>query len=270
MSSLYLSLPRPRLFGHRGSSAAFPENTLPAFQASVAAGLPYLELDVWATQDGTVMVHHDPSLSRTCGVDLPLSSLPFDEVRCQDAGYTFAVDGGRDYPFRGRGIQIPTLEEVLLTFPKTRVNIEIKQVAPPIEALVVEAVRRCCAQDRVLIASEHDEVLARLRPLCPEIPTNFGFQETSGFFAWARGGCRGPYQPPGQALQIPSHWQRQKLVTAEALAAARHAGVEVHVWTINMEAEMRALLALGVDGLMSDYPELLAKVADEICRPAVF
>ncbi|SDM65593.1 glycerophosphoryl diester phosphodiesterase [Geoalkalibacter ferrihydriticus] len=261
MPSAYLSLPRPRLFGHRGSSAAFPENTLPAFQASVDAGLPYLELDVWASYDGAVVVHHDPTPARTCGIDVAISSLPLDELLCLDAGFSYSTADGGNFPFRGRGVRIPTLEEVLLAFPDTRVNIEIKQASPPIEGLVVETVRRCKAQERVLIASEHDEVLARLRPLCPEIPTNFGFLETTAFFNWARGGCSGRYQPPGQALQIPPHWQRQKLVTVESLAAAHLAGVEVHVWTINDPNEMRALLALGVDGLMSDYPDLLAKIA---------
>lgn len=260
MSSRYLDPARPRLFGHRGAAAHFPENTLPAFAATLAVGVPYLEMDVWATADGTIVVHHDETLLRLCGVDRRVSECTLRELQQLDAGFGFAASSG-DHPFRGGGITVPTLEEVLVTFPEAFCNIEIKQSAPAIEAQVLETIRRTGAADRVLLAAEQDAIMHRLRPLCGEIPTSLSFGETAAFFGWLEGGGRGDYRPPGVALQIPETWQGQTIVTARSLAAAHAVGLEVHVWTVNEAEAMERLLAMGVDGVMSDYPEVLAAVA---------
>lgn len=261
MPSIYFTPPRPRLFAHRGSSADFPENTLPAFAHAVAAGLDYLELDVWASRDGVVVVHHDASLERTCGINQSIYNVRMDELRHVDAGCNFTLDKGASFPFRGKGISVPTLMEILEEFRDTFINIEIKQSTPPIERLVVEAVQRCKADARVLIASEHDQVLERLRPLCPHIPTNLGRQETTEFFQRLAAGRLNGYQPRGNALQIPLQWQGRKLIEAPVLEAAHQLGLEVHVWTINSTEDMAELLSLGVDGLMSDHSRLLAETA---------
>lgn len=253
----YLAPPRPRLFAHRGASAHFPENTLPAFAAAMAAGIDYLEMDVRATRDGVIVVHHDPTLLRQCGVDRPLSDLTFEELRCLDGGWGFTPDHGRTFPWRGQGITIPTLGEVLTACPQARCNIEIKQAEPVIETAVLEVIHAAGARDRVLLAAEQDVIMQRLRPLCGAIPTGFSIGETVAFFDWLASGGRDAYTPPGVALQIPVHWHGRTLVTPVTLAAAHVQGVEVHVWTVNEPDEMARLRHLGVDGLMSDYPERL-------------
>ncbi|BCR05356.1 glycerophosphoryl diester phosphodiesterase [Desulfuromonas versatilis] len=260
MTSVYLKPPPPRLFGHRGASAHFPENTLPAFRAAVEAGMPYLEMDVWATADGAVVVHHDETLQRLCGVDRRVSEITLAELRRMDAGWGFTPDGG-GHPFRGKGITVPTLDEVLKEFPTAFCNIEIKQSAPSIEQLVLDTVRGAGMEARVLLAAEQDAIMTRLRPLCGTIPTSLSYGETAAFFAWLGGGCKGDYQPPGVALQIPETWGGRLLVSAESVQAAHAVGLEVHVWTVNDPQSVERLLKLGVDGLMSDYPEMLAGVA---------
>lgn len=257
----YFAPSRPRLFAHRGASAHFPENTLPAFAAAVAAGMGYLEMDVRATRDGRIVVHHDPTLLRQCGVDRPLSALTFEELRHLDGGWGFTPDCGQTFPWRCQGITIPTLAEVLAAYPHARYNIEIKQAEPAIEAAVLEVIRAAGAEDRVLLAAEQDVIMQRLRPLCGAIPTGFSIGETTAFFAWLEAGGRDAYTPPGVALQIPVQWQGRTLVTQTTLAAAHARGVEVHVWTINEPDEMARLRQLGVDGLMSDYPERLLAAA---------
>lgn len=266
MTSRYFQSPRPRLFGHRGSSADFPENTLPAFAHTVAAGLPYLELDVRATSDGVVVVLHDESLLRTCGVEATVTSLSFAELQQFDAGATFTNDQGRSFPHRGFGIKVPTLSEVLLRFPDTLFNIEIKQEFPAIEKATLDVIHQTGMLDRVLLASENDAVMSRLRPLCEaqHVPTSFSYGELVNFFAWLQGGCASPYQPPAAALQIPESYEGQTLVTPQTVAAAHALNLEIHVWTINESADMERLLRMGVDGVMSDYPVVLMDTAGRI------
>lgn len=266
MTSKYFEAPRPRLFGHRGSSADFPENTLPAFAHSVASGLTYLELDVRATSDGVVVVLHDESLFRTCGVEATVTSLSLAELQQFDAGATFTADQGRSFPHRGRGIRVPTLSEVLMRFPDALFNIEIKQEFPAIEKTTIDVIRQAGMLDRVLLASENDAVMARLRPLCEaeHIPTSYSFGELVSFFAWLQGGCVSPYHPPAAALQIPESYEGQTLVTPQTVAAAHALNLEIHVWTVNESVDMERLLKMGVDGVMSDRPVALIETAGHI------
>lgn len=263
MTSRYLEGPRPRLFGHRGASAHSPENTLPAFQAAIEAGVPYLELDVWASRDGVVVAHHDETLQRLCGDPRRISDVTLDELQTLDVGLGFSPDGS-NRPCFGRGITIPTLYEVFKAFPTAFYNIEIKQESPAIEKKVLAVIETAEMSDRVLLAAEQDAIMQRLRPLCGAIPTSFSFGELAAFFGWLQGGCRGDYRPPGAALQIPENWNGRPLVTVETVRAAHALGLEIHVWTVNETPDMERLLGLGVDGLMSDYPERLVEVAGRL------
>jgi len=261
MNTRYFDLPCPRRFGHRGDSGHFPENTLPAFRSALEAGVPYLEMDVHATADGHIVVHHDETALRLCGVDRRISDLPLAKLKQLDAGFGFSADGGDTFPFRGRGIAIPTLEEVFQAFPGALCNIEIKQAAPSVERQAVEVIRRAGKEEEVLLAAEQDRVMSRLRRECGEIPTSLSYGEAAVFFDWLKNGCATPYRPPGQALQIPETYQGQVLVTPQTIEAAHAVGLEVHVWTVNDPREMDRLLAMGVDGLMSDYSDLLVRLA---------
>src|ERR687883_338619 len=111
---------------HRGASARAPENTLRAFKLALEEGADALELDVHATTDGIAVVVHDPTLDRTTDATGTVSKLPLERVRAADAGARFSPDGGRTFPWRGRGLRIPTLDEVLVAFPTTPLIIEIK------------------------------------------------------------------------------------------------------------------------------------------------
>ncbi len=260
MKSRYLEPPRPRLFGHRGASAHYPENTLPALRAAFEAGVSYLELDVWATADGHVVAHHDATLQRLCGDRRRISDVTLAELKALDAGFGFSPDRS-SRPCLGQGITVPTLAEVFQAIPAAFFNIEVKQESPAIEEQVLAVIEGAGTADRVLLAAEQDTIMQRLRPLCGPIPTSFSFGELAAFFGWLEGGCRGEYHPPGAALQIPEIWVGRTLVTAETVRAAHALGLEVHVWTVNEPQDMERLLELGVDGLMSDYPERLVAVA---------
>ena len=127
-------------------------------------GVPYLEMDCHATRDGEIVVLHDAELERTTDGAGPVSSLSYAELSRLDAGHRFCADG-RTYPFRGAGIRVPRLADVLAAFPDARINLEVKQADPPIAEEVVRLVRRARAEGRVLLAAEHEPVLAKLRAL---------------------------------------------------------------------------------------------------------
>ncbi len=247
----------PRVIAHRGASGEYPENTLAAFSAAAAAGALYFELDVQTTRDGVIVVSHDSGLSRTCGIDAAIAELTFSELRQADAGWGFSPDGSGEFPFRGRGLRIPALEEVFAAFPQHRYIVEVKPSEPSLVAPLLGLIERAGMRRRVLLASEHQAPIDEVRMLAPDIPTGFPYGEIAGFMMAMAPDADG-FQPRGAALQVPPEYESWRIVTAESVAAAHRMGVEVHVWTVNELDEMRALLQLGVDGILTDYPARLA------------
>jgi len=254
----FFSLPHPRVIAHRGASGDYPENTLAAFQDAADSGARYFELDVHMTRDGEIVVSHDPDLRRTCGVSAIIADLTLAEIKRADAGWGFSRSG-EDFPFRGRGSEIPSLSEVFSCFPDHHYVIEVKQSVPSLVGPLLDVIGRAAMRRRVLLASEHQEPLDEVRALAPGLPTSSSYLEVVGFMASLAPGAE-PYQPRADALQIPPEYESWQLVTPESLAAAHRSGIEVHVWTINEMAEMRALLARGVDGILTDYPARLLEL----------
>ncbi len=241
----------PRVFGHRGSAGRHPENTLESFRAAVAVGVQYLEFDIHMTRDGEVVVSHDDRLERNCGRAGIIREMTYAELAVADAGRMFTFEGAT-FPFRDKGLRVPRLAEVLAAFPKLRMLVEIKQIAPSVVAPMLDVIERAGMRRKVLVASEHQQPLDEVRKLAPEIPTNFSYLEAGGFFQAIV--SRANYRPPGDAVQIPRSYESWQLVTPESVEFAHRLGLEVHVWTVNEEAEMSELLEMGVDGLISDYP----------------
>jgi glycerophosphoryl diester phosphodiesterase len=259
MESDFFALPVPRLIAHRGGGSSIrPENTLDAFIAATALGVHYLELDIHATRDGVIVVAHDPDLRRNCGRDGLIAALDAKELAAADAGFTFTVDG-KTFPFRGRGLRIPTLAEVFAACPQQRYIVEVKQTAPSVVPGMLAVIDRFGMARRILIASEHQAPLDELRALRPELPTSFSGYEIAGFVA-AMNSAMSDYRPPAPALQVPPRFGTVELATPAMVAAAHRVGIELHVWTINQEPEMRAMLAMGVDGILTDFPNLLMRM----------
>jgi glycerophosphoryl diester phosphodiesterase len=265
MATGYFAGATPRVFGHRGAAGLAPENTLPSFALGLVLGADMLELDVHASRDGVVVVFHDPTLDRTTNGTGPLHEQSLYELQELDAGYHYTRDG-HDFPYRGHGLRIPTLEALLKDFPLAYYNIEIKQADPPIVAQVVEVIQRLNAQHRTLLAAEHDEIMQEIRHLAGEIVTSFSTGDVVDFIGRLQAGTLDGYQPRGRALQIPPRFNDIELVTRESVAAAHRCGLEMHVWTINDPDEMKRLLALGVDGIISDLPGLARVVVDEFVK----
>jgi glycerophosphoryl diester phosphodiesterase len=232
-----------------------------AFERAVAQGVRYLETDCHATADGEIVIFHDADVERTTNESGPLRERTWGEARKLDAGYRFSPDGGRTFPFRGRGVRVPRLADLLEAFPEHRINLEIKQEEPAIVDEVIALLRGARALDRVLLASERDGVMDRIHERAAGTALGSSLGDVVAFFRALSEDRLDALEPRGHALQIPTEFMGESLVTPESVAGARRAGLRMHVWTVNDPAEMRLLLDLGVDGVMSDFPALLVAAA---------
>ena len=255
----------PSNVAHRGASSRAPENTLEAFRLAAESGAGGLELDAHMTSDGGVVVIHDDTVDRTTDGVGPVRGMSLREVRGLDAGYRFAVTEGEvTYPYRGGGVRVPELGEVLRGFPSLKVNIEVKEDQPGVEEALLEIIRDEDAEDRVLVVSELQVVLEHFRELSGGvIATGASRREIEDFYYMSRQGLEGSLNLAYEALQVPVEFAGRELVTPRFVEAAHDRGVRVDVWTINDAQEMRRLLDLGVDSIMTDRPEILSEVLAE-------
>lgn len=254
--------PGPIAFAHRGGAALWPENTNTSFEGAVELGYRYIETDVHRTRDGAIVCVHDPTLDRTTDGSGYVWEHTLAELKALDPGYRFTPDGGATFPFRGRGCEIPTLEEAFALHPELRLNVEIKQREPAMEQAMWDEIDRLGVQDRVLVAAAHDPLVHRFRALRPgvSIPTSPGIRGVVRFLAGARSGLHRFERYPYDALQVPVRYRGLPVVDRRFVDAAHAHGLRVHVWTIDETAEMHRLLDLGVDGVMTDRPDRLERV----------
>ena len=259
----FFGLEPPIIFAHRGASGDYPENTLLSFQAAVDIGAPMLETDTRITSDGIPMLTHDESLVRTTGVDVHVEDLTLKEVKELDAGFCFSPDGGVTHPFRNTGIQVPTLEEFVKTFPNMPVNMEIKVGTEESANIVLDVLESNGALDRFHLASVLPDAMRYIQKNFPNILTGACKEDVlSVLFRSAR--CdRKARDYPFTALQVPERQSIIPVVTRRFLSYAHRHGLHVHVWTINEATDMRRLFDMGVDGIFTDYPKRALAIRDE-------
>lgn len=248
--------------GHRGAHGIAPENTLAAFDAGVRAGVDVLEFDVHRTRDGELVVIHDDTVDRTSDGQGAVAELTLAELRRLDAGFRFTTDGGRSYPFRGRGVGFSTLAEVLESYPEHLLTVEIKP--SPYTEHVPETIQtlRELAPGRALIGSFAASILAEVRARAPEIPTSASLWEIQKFYFFQLLGLEKHFSSPARVLQIPRYSNHDHdtgiRVTSSRFVRAAHAtGRSVQVWTINEPLVMDELFQLDVDGITTDFPQVL-------------
>lgn len=237
----YLDWPAPIAFAHRGGASDNPENTMPAFQHAVDLGYTYLETDVHATSDGVLVAFHDADLERTCGRPGRIDELPWSEVK------QVRVDGREP---------IPLFDDLVSAFPQARFNIDCKSdsaVAP-----LGDAITRHGLLDRVCIGGFSYRRLHRLRrKMGQRLLTSFAPLQITSLWLGV------PVPGGGSVAQIPIAQGRIELATPQLINRAHRRGFHVHMWTIDDPDEIRRLLDLGVDGIMTDRPETLKAVLTE-------
>jgi glycerophosphoryl diester phosphodiesterase len=257
----YLALPGPWLVAHRGGSALAPENTLVAFERAAALGADAIETDVRRTRDGAVVVFHDETTERLTGAPGTIEERALAEVRALDAAHGFTPDGGRTFPLRGRGVGVPTLAEALARFPAMRFNVDAKSEDSALAEALARAVAEARAEERVCLGSFFDAQAERLGALAPRCCRYLPQQAATCHVLAAMRGDPGDGCPRGYALaDLPQRVGDLAVITPAVVAHFHRLGIPVHVWTVDDEADMRALLALGVDGIVTDRPDVLARV----------
>jgi glycerophosphoryl diester phosphodiesterase len=248
------------IIAHRGASGQAPENTLPSFELGIAQGADAIECDVHVTADGVPVILHDPGLDRTTDMSGAVVSLSAGRVGEADAGARFSADGGRTFPYRGRGVRVPTLASVLTRFQRVPIVIEIKAVRAR------EAVRRVVleheAAERCILAAADQAGVEAFRT--GSWVTGASAAEIAGL-RLAPPWRSGPGAVPYRAVFSPEWRYGILVVTRGFVSAARRLGVPVHVWTVDDGRVARRLWGRGVAGLITNYPDRMLQE-----RSAVF
>lgn len=261
----YLEGLRPPLhIAHRGGAGLYPENTLHAFEQAVRVhGTDLLELDVHATKDGEVVVAHDPTLERCTDGAGAIADHTWAELQQLDAAWHFTPVGASGTPLRGRGIGLPRFIDVFRAFPGLRLNVELKdeRALEPLAALLAKEDWRA----RLCLGSEFDALGARVAAAFPEACCFFPRDALAAFVLGAKGG-EVVDDERYLVLDMPYRWEDVTLFDAELAKVAAAHGKWVNVWTVDEEADMRRAIADGVGGVMTDRPDLLRTVIDELPR----
>lgn len=252
----------PASIAHAGAQGHAPSNTLPAFETAVANGAHVLEMDLQLTADEVVVLIHDETVDRTTDGTGRVRDMTLDEIKELDAGHYFPGPDG-DFPFRGQGVEIPTLAEVFEAFPDEWMLVEMKtESGPEIVRATAEVIRENGREDPTIVASFDLEFLIEFRELIPEIPTNMPEVEGRNFHILQLIGAHRWWSPPAEFLQVPIDFEGTRVITPGFVRAADHRGVDVHAWTINDPAEMHWLLNQGVHGILTDFPDLFDEVVE--------
>ncbi len=253
--------PFPVVCAHRGDSAHLPENTLPAFISAAELGVDCIESDVHLTADDQCVLWHDSTVDRMTSGTGNISDYTLTELKQLDAAYSFTLPGQDGFPFRGRGITIPSLAETLEALPHMRFNLDLKGTSLRLAQKFVEVVERFAAHERILGASFHYRQLRRLRKLAPSLVTSFSSPEVRTLIGLHKAGLLQHIFPfKGLTLQVPELHGNVRIVTPELIRTVHAQGISVQVWTINEETDMHRLLDMGVDGIVTDDPRLLQNV----------
>ncbi|MYT69256.1 MULTISPECIES: glycerophosphodiester phosphodiesterase [unclassified Streptomyces] len=239
----YLDHPGPLALAHRGGAAGGLENTLAAFRHAVDLGYRYIETDVHATSEGRLVAFHDATLDRVTDARGRIADLPWSEIRHARVAGTEPV---------------PLFEDLLEAFPDVRWNVDVK--AEPALVPLLDLLRRTRAWDRVCVGSFSERRVARAQALAgPRLATSYGTKGVLGLRLKSYG-LPAALRRSAVCAQVPVTHGRIRVVDERFVRAAHARGLQVHVWTVNDESEMRRLLDLGVDGIVSDHIETLRDV----------
>ena len=255
-------LPYPLVIAHQGGDGLWPGNTMFAFEQAAKLGVDVLEMDLHITKDGVLVLMHDETVDRTTDGTGLVEEMGLAELKGLDAGYDWSPDDGDTYPYRGQGITVPTLEEVFRAFPEYRMTIEIKKTEGSMAAPFCDLIRAYGMQDQVLVASFHDERMEEFRQVCPEVATSSARQETTVFVLMSKAFLGRLYSPAFYALQVPEESSNITVMTAQFVRAAHERNLEVEPWTIDDPEQMQRYIDWGVDGIITDRPDLMLEILD--------
>ena len=254
MSAAYLDAEYPLRFAHRGSRVLWPENTAEAFQGAFDLGYTYIETDVQMTRDGVLVAFHDDTLERTTNGAGRVDRWHFADLQQLDAAWWFNETDG--YPLRGTGVRVRSLDEVFSMWPDARFNLDLK--SRNLEWPVADLIKRHRREKTTLVASLIDHRTAKFRRVSGgTVAISAGRSATAAMLAASRIGAT--VRRPLAAYQLPFDY-RSCPIDTKLVTAIHAAGAQLHAWTVNEAADIDRLLDLGVDGIVTDRPDVLNDV----------
>ncbi|WP_226663345.1 glycerophosphodiester phosphodiesterase [Microbulbifer aggregans] len=256
---------RPLVIAHADDSGKglYPGNTLEFLEKMAAMNVDVLEMDVHQTMDDELVLMHDPTVERTTEGQGAISALTLAELQQLNVAYNWPGEG-ETYPYREKPQRILTVDEVFQRFPKYPMIIELKTADPEAARSLCRKLRAFNKSNQVIVSSFHQPAIDRFREDCPHVATGAGSDEVRLFALASKVGAFRLLSPRYQALHIPTDYDGILLVTPSSVRDAQAHGVRVEVWTVNDEAEMRRLIAMGVDGIMTDRTDRLLKLIAEL------
>ena len=246
---------------HRGASSEAPENTLPAFELAFKKyRCDRVELDLHLTRDGVPVVFHDETLERTTDGVGWLRQFSLREIKALDAGFRFDPGGKGEFPYRGKGVKVPTLEEVLTIFSDRGFFLEIKDRGPEIGQKVFETLLRAGKNSKWVVGSFHGPTVRTFRRLAAgRVETFLAEDETVLAHVAFRLGFP-KMKLAGQHASLPRTQFGFSLEGPQWIEFLHRSGAHVYYWTVNEISEMKELLRRGADGILTDYPNRLASL----------
>ena len=249
---------------HRGGLGLSPENTIVSFQRAIKEGADILELDIRSTSDSILVLLHDETVDRTTNGKGRISELTLKEAKTLNAGYRWTENDSLSFPFRTLNIKIPTFNEFLTNFKDYKLNIEIKQHDNFIAKKLCESIKENQIQANVVIGSFNDEVLDEFRFHCPDVATSPGRDEIRTFYGFSYVYLDKFYSPKSDIYQLPEFFRTTHVLTERFVNAAKQKNIPIFVWTVNDPDEMRRFIEMGLNGIITDYPDRLSKVLREL------
>ncbi|QOY34888.1 glycerophosphodiester phosphodiesterase [Anaerobacillus isosaccharinicus] len=259
----FQELETPLVIAHRGGST-YPENTLSAFEHSAKNGADILEFDIHMTKDGHLVAIHDKTVDRTTDGQGAVDSFTLSELKQLDAGYSY-IDQNGQFPFRNQGITIPTVTEIFEQFPNSYMNIEIKAQYPDIEQKLWELIQDFNMENNVLIASFNQKIIDQFNQVSGgKAAISGGKAEVTKFVLLHKFFLGNFYRPKVDVIQIPTEQSIFNLVDKKLIRGVSKLNMQLHYWTINEPEEMEKLLLQGADGIITDKPEVLIELIEQL------
>ncbi|MDX1377349.1 MAG: glycerophosphodiester phosphodiesterase [Anaerolineales bacterium] len=259
----YEGATRPLVIAHQGGNDIWPGNTLYAFEKAVEIGADVLEMDAHITKDGYIVLMHDETVDDTTDGSGLIEEMTLDELKQLDAAHDWSNDGGQTYPYRGLGIQVPTLGELFEKFPHMRYLIEIKLTENPIDQPLCDLIREHNMQNKVMVASFHDEAMQNFRETCPEVATSASRGEVTRFVLPGKLLLSGFVVPEYQSIQPPFDPKDSfniPIMTERFVREAHAKDIAVEPWTVDDPELMKKYIEWGVDGIITDRPDLMVGI----------
>lgn len=255
----------PVSISHQGGNLVYPDQSMLAFKNSVDLGVQVLELDIHRSLDSIIVIHHDETIERLTNKNGLIKEMTWNELQEADGAYNWTIDG-ENYPYRGEGIKILSLTQLIDMYPDKIYDIEIKQSDPPIENDLCDILRNYeLASDRVVVASYYDYIINRFHDVCPEVAISLSVNKGTKLYILSRVGLENLLPINAVVAQLPLQFSTlfgDLKLDKRYINAFSKGDRQVWVWTVNDSTKMEKVFEIGAHGILTDRPDILMNVID--------